>query len=133
MGTRRKSRELALKLLFQLDFNKENQEPAIEDFWFNHPCAPSTREFADTLVTGTLAHLKDIDQLLDKHAQHWSLDRMATIDRNILRFSAYAILYMKEIPASVSINEALEIAKKYSNPDAGKFINGILDRIAKEL
>lgn len=133
MGTRRKARELALKLLFQLEFNKENIQESMENFWRDYSCAPETQEFAHNLVMGTLENLDAIDKLLDKHAKHWRLERMANVDRNILRFATYELCYLSEIPSKVSINEALEIAKKYSSPDSSKFINGILDKIAKEI
>ncbi len=132
MGTRRKGRELALKLLFQLDFNKDNVKEAVDDFWLNHPCNPETQEFAHSLVMGTLTELEPIDRLLDKYAEHWRLERMAVVDRNILRFATYELCFLQDIPPKVTINEALDIAKKYSSPDSSKFINGILDKIAKK-
>ena len=132
MGKRRKGRELALKLLFQLNFNNDDLPEILENFWLEHPCAPATQEFADKLVKGTLENLRLIDRLLDEHAQHWRLERMAVIDRNILRFATYELLFLDDIPAKVTINEALEIAKRYSSRDSGKFINGILDKIAKQ-
>ena len=131
MGTRRKGRELALKLLFQLDFNKDNLPEILENFWLDHPCEPNTQEFTSDLVTGTLENLQSIDNLIGTHAKHWSIERMAAIDRTILRFATYELRFL-DIPAKVTINEALEIAKKYSNPDSSKFINGILDKIAKQ-
>ncbi len=132
MGARRKGRELALKLLFQLDFDKDNLAEAVETFWSSHPCGPETKEFAHNLVMGTLAELETIDRLLNQYAEHWRLERMAVVDRNILRFAAYELCFLQDIPPKVTINEALEIAKKYSSPDSSKFINGILDKIANK-
>lgn len=90
------------------------------------------RAFTEDIITGTLKHLGELDPLLQKVAEKWALSRMASIDRNILRFAAYEILHRKDIPDAVTINEALEIAKKYSTADSASFINGILDKVAKE-
>lgn len=131
MGARRKGRELALQLLFQIDFNKENFKQSVEDFWATHECGPEAQAFAQKLAMGAVDNMAEIDGLLTEHAKHWNLERMAAVDRNILRSAIYELLYIKEIPPKVTINEALEIAKKYSTPDSVKFINGILDKVAK--
>jgi len=130
MGARRKAREFALQLLFQLDFDRDNPQDKIDMFWQAQTCPPQIKEFANQLVKGTLDNLERIDQHIAHQAQNWRLERMAVVDRNILRFATYEILFREDIPPKVSINEALEIAKKYSTPDAVRFINGILDKIA---
>ncbi len=130
MGERRKAREYALKILFQLDFDRDNLQDKINLFWQEHKCSPVAKEFAQKLVNGTLMNLEQLDEKIGRQALNWRIKRMAVIDRNILRFAAYEILYCDDIPAKVSINEALEIAKKYSTIESVAFINGILDKFA---
>jgi len=131
MGYRRKSRELALQMLFQLDVNKNGPDWR-KHFWELHPAPMEARAFADALVDGVLKHQTDIDRLIQKHAQHWTLKRMSIIDRNILRCAIFELLMLSDIPAKVTINEAIEIAKRYSDDEASAFVNGILDHIIKE-
>ena len=133
-GARRKAREFVLQLLYQLDYDPDTVDLAqrLELFWQENKCQPSVKSFAEELVRGTLAHLEPIDQMISRLAVNWKIERMAMIDRNILRFAAYEILYRDDIPPKVSINEALEIAKKYSTPGSIGFINGILDKIAHQ-
>lgn len=131
MGYRRKSRELALQMLFQLDVNK-NGPDLRKQFWELHPAPMEARAFAEALVDGVLKHQSDIDRLIRKHAQHWTINRMSIIDRNILRCAIFELLMLSDIPAKVTINEAIEIAKRYSDEEAGAFVNGILDHIIKE-
>jgi len=131
MGVRRKSRELALQFLFQLDVNKgapEGREP----FWRLHPASPDIRSFAERLVNGVLENQAEIDRMIQKHALHWTLGRMSIIDRNILRCAVYELLSLSDVPVNVTINEAIEIAKRFSDEESGKFINGVLDHIVKE-
>ncbi len=130
---RRRAREYALQMLFQLDFTeRDRHEKAMADFWSGKRADREIREFTDHLVKGTLDHLGEIDSMIESVAENWILERMAAVDRNILRFATYEIVYRKDIPTAVTINEALEIAKKYSTADAATFLNGILDRIARE-
>ena len=131
MGLRRKGREYALQILFQFDMT-QNQEGLTERFWAQRKVIPAVRDFANLLVEGVLKNLDQIDALIQKYTQHWSLKRIAIVDRNILRFAIYEILYMEDIPAKVTINEAIEITKRYAEKDSGAFINGILDKIVKE-
>lgn len=128
MGFRRKARELALQLLFQIDFTGDHIEIP-PSFWVENNALPQVKTFAEILVQGVLKHLSEIDQIIEKYTQHWSRDRMAAIDRNILRFAIFELLYLKEIPPKVTINEAIEIAKRFGSEDSGAFVNGILDRI----
>ncbi len=130
MGIRRKGRELALQLLFQLDFNHENIAEVISNFWDNHPTPVKIKEFAEGLVTGTRSKIVDIDVHIADCARNWKISRMSVVDRNILRLAVYELLFRDDIPLKVTINEALDIAKKYSSEQASKFINGVLDKIA---
>jgi N utilization substance protein B len=134
MGRRRKAREVALQFLYQLDVSGDTEPglPAAE-FWSRHPVDAETRAFADELVFGTKQNQAKIDALLAQCAEHWDLERMAAVDRNILRAAAYELLWHPEVPPKVAINEAIEIAKKFGTQESSRFINGVLDRIAREL
>lgn len=134
MGDRRKSRELALQALFFLDVNQTDSVQGLEEF-----CALREDElpgmvkpFFTELVQGVLDAREEIDGLLDKWAKNWRLSRMAVVDRNIMRIAAFELLKRPEIPCSVSINEAVEIGKKFGTRDSGAFINGVLDRIRSQ-
>jgi N utilization substance protein B len=130
---RRKAREYALQILFQVDFTKkEINNKDIEEFWSDKKERKNVKEFTEDIVRGTLNRLDEIDAVIEKVAENWLLKRMAAVDRNILRFAAYEIIYKKDIPYAVTINEAIEIAKKFSSTESAPFINGILDRLAKE-
>lgn len=130
---RRKAREYALQLLFQIDFTKrELERKDLEEFWSGKKESEDIKEFTEKLVKGTLESLDEIDSIIEKATENWFLKRMAAVDRNILRFAAYEILHRKDIPYAVTINEALEIAKKYSSAEAASFLNGVLDKLAKE-
>ncbi len=139
MGVRRKAREYAFQILFQLDFDGDNLEDKLEQFWQTNKnlnrrglVPPQVKQFAEALVKGTIEQLDQIDTRISQHSLNWRLSRMAATDRNILRFSTYEILYCDDIPVKVSINEALDIAKKYSTTESVSFINGILDKIAHQ-
>jgi transcription antitermination protein NusB len=133
MGRRRKSREVALQLLYQLDVQGEgNPQPHLDDFWLRHPVDREAREFAESLVRGTKTHEAEIDELIARYAENWELDRMAVVDRNILRQGIFELRWTSGVPPKVAINEALEVAKKFSTHESSRFINGILDRIHKE-
>lgn len=133
MGRRRKARETALQFLYQLDVRDcDDLLAQAEEFWARHPVDPATRTFADELVAGTKQNQTKIDGLIAQSAEHWDLDRMAAVDRNILRAAVYELLWHPEVPPKVAINEAIEIAKKFGTEESSRFINGILDRIARE-
>jgi transcription antitermination protein NusB len=130
---RRKAREYALQALFQREFGGSQSELLpVEKLSGNDSEKSETEEFANELVRGTISHLEEIDGVLKAAAEHWELERMAAVDRNILRFAVYELLYRSDIPSAVTINEALEIAKKYSSLESVPFINGLLDKIAKD-
>lgn len=134
MGLRRKSRELALQFFYGHDFQgRSSDEEAVaaelEEFIVNFDTGKKTLPYAKQIVTGLCAHLEEIDDLLVKHARNWRLERMTVVDRNVLRIAAYEILYSEDVPVQVAINEALEIAKRYSTSDSAAFVNGILDAL----
>ncbi len=130
---RRKAREYALQILFQMDFTEKNIDRRdFEEFWSDKSERKDVKEFTEGLVRGTLDNLGEIDGMIERVAENWLLKRMAAVDRNILRFAVYEILYRKDIPSAVTINEAIEIAKKYSSTEAAPFLNGVLDKLAKE-
>jgi len=128
---RRQAREYALKMLFQHDFVGElTGSECADDRWYEQKADEDLKKFARELVSGTLKHLEEIDRVVQEAAENWKMDRMAAVDRNILRCAVYEILFKSDIPAAVTINEALEIAKKYSSLESVSFINGLLDKIA---
>ena len=134
MGKRRKAREVALQFLYALDVNAARDPgPHEEEFWERHPVDGQTRAFADALVRGSKQHQEEIDQVIAQCVEHWGLDRMAVVDRNILRMAVYELLWQSDVPPKVAINEAIEIAKKFGTRESSRFINGVLDRIHKEL
>ena len=134
MKSRHKARELALQILYQMEMQQVTPKEVMNLFWkVGEPVLSEVHDFATSLVEGTHRNQKEIDQLLEKYSDHWRLDRMAVVDRNILRLSGYELLYSSDIPTSVVLNEGIEIAKKFGTGDSGSFINGILDRLAKEV
>jgi N utilization substance protein B len=158
MGKRREARERAVQFLFQYDLNPPQDVPAaLEEFWAGQRAATIVREkaratwgetpqpeppsaddlavrlFAEPLIRGALEHRDAIDQQILRHCRNWELSRIAAVDRNILRLAIYEMLHRDDIPPVVSINEAVDIAKKFSTQDSGKFVNGILDSVKAEL
>ena len=134
MAKRRKAREVALQFLYQLDLNSADDPiPHDEEFWARHPVDDDTHAFADALVRGTKSNQAKIDHAISQFAEHWDLERMAVVDRNILRLAVYELLWTAAVPPKVAINEAIEIAKKFGTKESSRFINGLLDRIHKEL
>ena len=135
MGTRRKARECALQMLFAADVAKARESVLTKDYW-NELGEPeideATREFANKLAVGTLRELEKVDERIRSRAEHWRIPRMAIVDRNVLRLAVYEFLY-EQTPHTVVINEALEIARRFSTFEATQFINGILDAIKHDL
>lgn len=133
MRKRTKAREFALQILYQIDITKADVKSCLDDFWKNREAdiENSVKEFAESIISGFIEHKEDIDSLISASAENWQFNRMAVVDRNILRVATYELLYRDDIPPKVSINEAIEIAKKFGNEDSGKFVNGILDKINK--
>jgi len=134
-GTRRKARESALQMLFAADVHKPDAEVLIADFWNELGDAAfdeKTREFSNNVVRGALKNLNTVDDRIRSRAEHWRIERMAIVDRNVLRLAVYEFLY-EDTPRTVVINEALEIARRFSTFEATQFINGILDAIKLDL
>lgn len=132
MRKRTKARECALKILYAIEIAKEKPEDAMTIYWDNSdPEEADVRSYANELVRGVVKNRAKIDELITKHATNWQLERMAVIDKNIMRLAVYELLFSGEIPPKVAINEAIDIAKKYGDKDSGKFVNGILDKISK--
>jgi N utilization substance protein B len=134
MRKRTYARELSLQMLYQIDITREAPEAVLGNFWENRekPVQEQVKSFTAQLVKGVIENLAAIDAKISEYAANWQLKRMAVVDRNILRLSCYELLFREDIPPKVSINEAVELAKKYSGQEAGKFVNGILDRIKTE-
>jgi transcription antitermination protein NusB len=133
MGLRRVARECALQMLYQLDIGKHTPGEIRTSFWKMNEQPETVRKFACQLFAGTVAQLEEIDQIIQKHTQNWRLRRMAAVDRNILRVAVYELLSEAKTPGTVIINEALEIARKFSTYDSAQFVNGVLDSVKEEL
>ena len=131
MRKRTKARECALQALYQADICHADAKSVLEGFWREHDAEVEVSTFANRLVAGTLTHQQSIDSVLQSHADNWDLKRMAVVDRNILRLGIYELMYETEVPPSVSINEAIELAKRFGDSESAKFINGILDAVHK--
>jgi transcription antitermination factor NusB len=133
MRKRSVARECALKVLYQIEMTSRAPDKALAAFWEQENEHPEdVRDFAAKLVDGIYAHLADIDGKLGEYATNWQLNRMAVIDRNVLRMGLYELKYSADIPPKVAINEAVELAKKYGDLDSSKFVNGILDKVHKK-
>jgi N utilization substance protein B len=132
MTLRRKSREFALQMLFEWDMTRQEPTHVEALFWKSASAASSTRRFADQLFEGAVAEAEFIDQLVGRLAEHWKLERMAGVDRSILRLAIYEIR-SGTAPPKVAIDEALELAKKFSSAEAPAFLNGVLDAAYKSL
>ena len=132
MGARRKGRELALQMLYQWDLTRRPVEDIVDSIEGLQKGGEAARSFAKELVEGTVDRVEEIDGLLAEHSDRWRLDRMSVVDRNLLRLAVYELLG-KASPPGVVINEALEIAKRFSTPEAPAFVNGVLDAVSASL
>jgi N utilization substance protein B len=132
MGSRRRARELALQMLFENDVTGTAPEEMFRHFEDWQDAGKTTREYARQLVIGTLDHRDELDRLISKQADNWRIERMPLVDRNILRMALYEIRHEPETPTPVVIDEAIEIAKRFSTPRSSQFINGVLDGVLKE-
>ena len=133
MGARRKSRELALQILFQIDVGELSLEEVHSNFIETQNLQNEIKTFALELAEGTLKDIKNIDSIIEKTMDNWQISRLAAVDRNILRLATYELFNRNDIPISVTINEAIELAKDYSTEESGKFVNGILDKVKDSL
>ena len=131
MGTRRRARELALQLLYQFELTDASPEEMQAGFEEWRKASDDVRAFADALLRGTLARIDELDEELGRQTTHWRLERLAAVDRNILRLAMYELIYEAGTPHAVVIDEAIEIAKKYGTKDSGRFVNGVLDGFVK--
>lgn len=133
MGTRRKAREVALQVLFQIDVSKVDVHEAIELFWNNFEAPENVRDFSTQLIEGSRERLIEIDAFIKSCSDNWSLTRMSRVDRNILRLAVYELVYCKDIPPKVTLNEAIDLGKDFGSENSGSFINGILDALYTKL
>jgi transcription antitermination factor NusB len=129
MGKRRRAREEALKIMYQYEMRGEDESGVINRYWSHNDVPDDVKLFATELVEGTLQHIKDIDLEIKKYSKNWSLERIGTVERSILRLAIYELLYRDDIPPKVAINEAIEIEKKFGSDESAPFVNGILDKI----
>jgi N utilization substance protein B len=137
MPSRRRSRQRALQILFLWDVRRQPVEEAITAFFDTlyseeSRTTPLRDEFLDGLVAGAVEHVEELDRRITQHAEHWRLERMPTVDRNILRLAVYEMAY-SDTPAAVVIDEALELARRYSNEESVQFVNGVLDAVHRDL
>ncbi len=133
MRKRTLSREYALQILYSLDIRKAASLAEVaDDYWQKSSADEIVREFAMVLVDGTLKNRKDIDKLITDYTDNWRIERMAVIDRNIIRMATFELMYLEQIPPKVAINEAVELAKKFGDDESGRFVNGVLDKINKQ-
>jgi transcription antitermination protein NusB len=130
MGTRRKGRELALQALYQIEVTGDSSPAALGVFLNHFEGSANAREFARRLVVGVLSQREEIDRLIQRSADHWKLKRMAKVDLTILRMATYELVFCPDIPPNVSMDEAIEIGKRYGSGDSAIFINGVLDHVA---
>src|SRR5579884_4141574 len=134
MGTRRKSRELALQMLYQADLGEQTPDDVRKTFWKGRgEVDREVQGFADDIFRVAQDRRSEIDKLIEDHAENWRMDRMAAVDRNVLRAAVAEMIGFPQTPRAVVINEAIEIARKFSSPESAQFINGVLDSIGKEL
>ena len=131
MGARRKAREIALQILYQMEVNPVDPQKALEHLWENVAASKATKEFVQRIVTGVRGHGEEIDQLIAKYSEHWRLERMDWVDKSILRMGIFEILLCDDIPVKVAMNEAVDLGKKFGAEESGAFINGILDKISR--
>jgi transcription antitermination factor NusB len=129
MGTRRKARELTIQILFAMEFSSVDQDEITDMVCKNFDSSKSARAFSGELVRGVRENIKHLDNVIRRSSKNWRIERMSIVDRSILRLAAYEMLYRKEIPYKVSIDEAVELGKRYGTEESGSFINGVLDNI----
>jgi N utilization substance protein B len=133
MGERRRGREFALQMLFKIDISGTGVEDTFRLFWKDRAASGTARDFAERLVRGTTGNLPIIDPQIQESTEHWRLERMAAVDRNVLRLAVYEFLFETDVPRVVVIDEAIEMAKRFGGDESGQFINGILDSVRLKL
>ena len=133
MGDRRRAREYALQMLYQIDRSGSGLEETLSTFWEDKRVAPDVRQFGESLVAGVVQHLAEIDTQLRAGLEHWRLPRIAAVDRSVLRMAIFEFLFEPETPRIVVIDEAIELAKKFGGEESGLFVNGVLDGIRRKM
>jgi N utilization substance protein B len=131
MSFRHKARELALQVLFQWDIH-HGTSGWLTEFWKQNAASPEAQHFAETLIEGVISHVTELDALIGRYAENWTISRMAVIDRNVLRIATYELVHLPDIPARVTLNEAIDLVKRFGDAQSGAFVNGILDRMLKD-
>jgi N utilization substance protein B len=131
MSFRHKARELALQVLFQWDIH-HGTSGWLTEFWNQNAVRPDAQQFAETLIEGVIARVTELDALIGRYAENWTISRMAVIDRNVLRAATYELVHLPDVPARVTLNEAIDLVKRFGDAQSGAFVNGILDRMLKD-
>lgn len=131
MGVRRDAREAAVQYLYQRELQGDESDALLEEFYRLRGLSPSARRFCESLLSGWMSNRAEIDRVIGEHARNYEFVRLSAVDRNILRIACQEILFCDDVPAAVAINEAIEIAKKFSTAESGKFVNGVLDNIRR--
>ncbi|MCX6971218.1 MAG: transcription antitermination factor NusB [Verrucomicrobia bacterium] len=131
MGVRRDAREAAVQYLYQRELQADESDALLTDFYRLRGLSPSARKFCESLLKGWMEHRAEIDEVIRGHARNYEFARLSAVDRNVLRIACQELLFCGDIPPAVAINEAIEIAKKFSTEESGKFVNGVLDNIRK--
>lgn len=133
MASRRQAREHALQVLFQIDMTGETPEAALGLHWIERPVGPSVQKFAEELVRGTFADIVRIDAMITSASDNWRIERMATVDRNVIRMAIHELMRDGVTPPAVVLDEAIEIAKRFGGEESGQFVNGVLDAVRRKL
>ncbi|MBN1828128.1 MAG: transcription antitermination factor NusB [Deltaproteobacteria bacterium] len=133
MGHRRKAREVALQVLYQIDVAQTETEEAIDLFWRCFNASETARDFSSSIIRGVRSHLDELDGLIERFSENWTMARMAKVDRNILRMAVFELLHCADIPPKVTLNEAIDLGKNYGSENSSSFINGILDALYAEI
>ncbi|MBT3181317.1 MAG: transcription antitermination factor NusB [Deltaproteobacteria bacterium] len=131
MGSRRKARECILQMLYQYDLVGSSANDVIRNYWSSNNADDDIRIFSNEMLSGIVKDIESIDKRIADNSTNWKITRMAAVDKNILRLAVYELFFRDDIPVKVTINEAVEVAKKYGTKDSGSFVNGVLDNIAK--
>ncbi|HSN99545.1 MAG TPA: transcription antitermination factor NusB [Candidatus Nanopelagicales bacterium] len=133
MGARTSGREAALQMLFSLEVSGNPAPRVVTQYWRETPGDPEGREYADQVVLGVAEELDDVDAAIRKASTNWRIERMARVDRNVLRLGAWELIHRRDVPRAVILDEAVELAKRFGSEDSGSFVNGVLDKIAEDL
>jgi len=133
LGKRSKSREIALQVLYQIDVSNNDVEEAFNLFWHHFTPSEDLKDFSQIIVQGVYHHIEEIDAIIEHYSEHWRLERMSIVDRNILRSAIFELMFCADVPTKVVLNEAVELGKKFGSNKSGSFVNGILDKVAHRI